>query len=150
MEKLDTILGYASQPPFDAALHDLDHAGRVEYLTVAPDDVARRRIRLSTDKGTDCAIALGRDQHLADGAVLRLDDTGAIVVRLSEREWLALRARDHAAALELGYFAGNLHWKVRFDGELLEVALEGPRQGYLDRLELMLTAGKVRLAGNDG
>lgn len=150
MELLDTILGFASDAPFDAALHDLGHAGRVEYLTVAPDDVARKRLRLRTDKGTDCAVALAREAVLADGAVLRLDPDRAIVVRLSERQWLALAARDHAAALELGHLAGNLHWKVRFDGTTLLVALEGPRQTYLDRLAPMLADGRVTETAANG
>ncbi len=149
MQVLNSILGFASEDPFDVAIHDLGHEGRVEYLTVSPDDVSRRRFRLTTDKGTDCAIALGRDEHLADGAVLKLDDDNAIVVRLTKREWLGLCARDHAAALELGYFVGNLHWKVRFDDQTILVALEGPQQTYLDRIELLMAEGKVRLARQD-
>lgn len=149
MQVLNNILGFASESPFDVAIHDLGHAGRVEYLTISPDDVSRRRFRLTTDKGTDCAIALARDEHLSDGAVLKLDAENAIVVRLSEREWLGLRARDYAAALELGYFVGNLHWKVRFNGQAIFVALEGPRESYIDRLELLMAEGKVSLAGLD-
>lgn len=149
MEVLNNILGFASDAPFDAAIHDLGHAGRVEYLTISPDDVSRRRIRLATDKGTDCAIALRREDRLSDGAVLKLENDHAIVVRLSEREWLGLEPRDTASALELGYFAGNLHWKVRFDGETMLIALEGPRKTYLDRLEALMADGKVSLARQD-
>ena len=149
MQVFDSILGFASESPFDEALHDLGHADRVEYLTISPDDTARRRMRITTDKGTDCAIALSRDQQLSDGAILKLGDDGAIVVRLAQRQWLTLEARDHAAALELGYFAGNLHWKVEFDGEILRVALEGPRQTYLDRLELLIQEGKAKVLAHD-
>ena len=146
---LNKILGFSSEGPFDVALHDLGHAGRVEYLTISPDDVSRRRFRLTTDKGTDCAIALERDQPLIDGAVLKFDDDIAIVVRLTERKWLGLHARNHAAALELGYFVGNLHWKVKFANQTILVALEGPRRGYLDRLEELMAEGKVSLADHD-
>src|SRR6056297_930938 len=111
-EVLDSIVGYASDPSLVDALHDHGHHGRVEYVVISPDDVARRRFRLTTDKGTDCAIALPRDEQLSDGAVLKLSEKGAIVVRLTERQWLSIEAPDKAAALELGYFAGNLHWKV--------------------------------------
>src|SRR5690606_30615032 len=118
--------------------------------SIAPEEVARRRFRLDTDKGTNCAIALPRDLQLADGAIVKLDEEGAIVVRLGERRWLPLMPRDTAAALELGYFAGNLHWKVRFDGGSILIALEGPRQTYLDRLEHLLAEGKVRVvSGHD-
>ena len=144
---LDTILGYASEPQFSEALHRLEHHDRVELLTIAPDDVARRRFRLTTDRGTDCAINLPREVRLSDGAILVLSDERAIIVRLSEREWLTLAAPNLSAALELGYFVGNLHWKVRFaEGQIL-VALEGPRQTYLERLEAMLAEGKVLIGG---
>lgn len=138
---LNSILGFASDASFADALHDLAHAGKVEYLTVAPDGVARRRFRLATDKGTDCAVALERDQMIADGAVLLLDEARAIVARLSKREWLTLDAPDTASALELGYFVGNLHWKVRFNDGLIHVALEGPRTTYLERIALLIAAG---------
>lgn len=144
------ILGFASERKFSGRLHDLGHEGKLEYLTISPDEVSRRRFRLKTDKGTDCAIALQRDQRISDGAIVRLDSDGAILVRLSERQWLALEPRDTAAALELGYFAGNLHWKVRFDGGSILVAMEGPRQTYLDRLEPMLEDGRARLVDDDG
>ena len=40
---------------------------------------------------------------------------------------------------KLGYHAGNLHWRVRFAGEALLVALEAPMDDYLARL-----AGLIR------
>lgn len=147
VEILDKIIGFASEPAYSDAIHDLGHHDRIETLTISHDDVARHRFRLTTDKGTDCAIMLERDQYLSDGAILKLADERAIVVRLSERKWLSLDAPDKATALELGYFAGNLHWKVRFDDGLIHVALEGPVQTYLDRLDLLLQAGKVSIVG---
>ncbi len=150
MQILSSILGYAADEPFDSALHDLSHAGKVEYLTISPDDTSRRRMRAITNKGTECAIVLNRDQQLSDGAVLNINDNGAIVVRLTQQKWLILEAQNHAAALEVGYFIGNLHWKVEFEGERLKVALQGPLQTYLDRLELLIKNGKVRaITDND-
>lgn len=128
------ILGFASEPELAERLHALDHAGRVEILPLEQQDVHRRRLRATTDRGTECLIALPRDQALGDGAVLVLEDERAIVVRLAEERWLALVPRDAVAALELGYFAGNLHWRVRFDGPRLLIALEGPEDDYLTRL----------------
>ena len=150
MQILSSILGYAADEPFDSALHDLSHAGKVEYLTISPDDTSRRRMRAITNKGTECAIVLNRDQQLSDGAVLNISDNLAIVVRLAQQKWLFLEAQNHAAALEVGYFIGNLHWKVEFEGERIKVALQGPLQTYLDRLELLIKTGKVRaLTEND-
>ncbi|MBL8534708.1 MAG: Urease accessory protein ureE 1, partial [Betaproteobacteria bacterium] len=75
--------------------------------------------------------------------VLLLEEDRAIVVRLDEPQWLALAPRDAAAALELGYFCGNMHWKVRFVGEYLHVSMEGPREDYLTRLDHLLADGRV-------
>ncbi|MEE8534438.1 MAG: urease accessory protein UreE [Kiloniellales bacterium] len=138
------ILGFASEPELAERLHALDHAGRVEILPLEQQDVHRRRLRATTDRGTECLVALPRDQVLGDGAVLVLEDERAIVVRLTEERWLALVPRDAVAALELGYFAGNLHWRVRFDGPRLLIALEGPEDDYLVRLSPFLEDRRAR------
>lgn len=148
MLRLDSILGFATDPAIAARLHDLDHDGKVEHIVLAGEDTARRRLHVTTDRGTECAVTLPRSERLANGAVLLLESDRAIVVRLKEEEWLALQPRDAAAALELGYFAGNMHWPVRFDGTTLRIALHGPVQSYLDRLEHLLRDGRVRRADN--
>jgi urease accessory protein len=66
-------------------------------------------------------------------------------VRTSEQNWLRLSPLTAGDALELGYLAGNLHWRVRFhDGDLL-VALDGPTAAYLARVDALIAAGKVRV-----
>ena len=75
--------------------------------------------------------------------MLALDENRAIVVRLQVERWLSLAPRDEAAGLELGYFAGNLHWRVRFEGPRLLIALEGPEEDYLARLEPLLRDGRA-------
>lgn len=144
--RITEVLGFASDPDLAERLHELDHVGRVERLLLGQDDVHRRRLRARTDRGTDCLIALPRDQALGDGAVLLLEPSHAVVVRLDEERWLPLEPRDAAAALELGYFAGNLHWRVRFGGARLLVALEGPEADYLARLQPFLDDGRARRA----
>jgi len=144
--RVSKVLGFASDAALAERLHALGHDGAVEYLVLAGDDVRRRRLRARTDKGSDCLIALPRDQCLGDGAVLVLDDEHAIVVRLAEERWLEVVPRDRAAALELGYFAGNLHWRVRFHGALLQVALEGPDADYIARLEPFLQDGRAMVS----
>jgi urease accessory protein len=43
----------------------------------------------------------------------------------------------------LGYHAGNLHWRVRFQGEVLFVALEGRPEDYTARLGEMISARRI-------
>jgi len=146
---LNHILGNASGGEMAEKIHRLSHAGNLEKIELSAADTARKRLRVTTDKGTDCAIALNRDLSLENGSVLLLDDARAIVVRMLETEWLRIAPADSAAALELGYFVGNLHWRVRFQGAVLEIALEGPEQNYLDRLAAHLEDGRARLIDNE-
>jgi urease accessory protein len=143
MPQLTEIIGFAAEPELAERLHDVSHRGGIEYLRIPPQDIGRRRLRITGDRGTDCAIALARDARLADGAVLLLEHDRAIVVRLGEQAWLRLRPADAAAAVELGYNAGNLHWKVKFDGAELLVAQDGPPALYTARLQPLLQSGRV-------
>ncbi len=149
MLQLTNILGYASDPDFSEQLHRLEHAGKVETIVLARAEAKRHRLRVTTDRGTDVAIALARAEALSDGVILYLDEDKAIVVRMKEEEWLTFVPRDASAALELGYTAGTLHWRVRFTPAGLAVAREGPEHTYLDRLRPLLTSGRIRKATDD-
>ncbi len=147
--RIHRVIGHARDVELAERLHRLEHEGRVEYLTLESHDMHRRRLRARTDGETECLIALPRDQTLSDGAVLALDEAHAVVVRLEVERWLTLAPRDASAALELGYFAGNLHWRVRFAGPRLQIALEGPREDYMARLRPMLQDGRTREIEDD-
>lgn len=141
---IERILGPRDQPELARAIHHLEHHGGVEMLAIAPADLPRRRFRATTDLGTDCAVALPRDVQLFDGAVLHLDERRAIILKVGEQAWLRVRPAA-GGGLELGYLAGNLHWRVRFeDGDLL-VALDHEREGYLARLAELLDSGRASI-----
>lgn len=144
MLMLTTIHGQMTDDALHERLHELSHNGAVETIRLERHDMQRHRLRVATDKGTSCAIALPRDVALEDGAVLEIDETHAIVVRAIEERWLELAPRDAKAALELGYHAGNLHWRVQFREGRLAVALEGPEQAYLDRLTMFFADGRAQ------
>lgn len=144
MLKITTIVGLASDDGLREALHDLAHRGAVETVRLERHDMQRRRLRATTDKGTPLAIALPRASALENGAVLLLEASRAVVVAAIRERWLHLVPRDTAAALELGYHAGNLHWRVRFREGRLAVALEGPEEAYLARLHAFLADGRAR------
>ena len=148
MIKIDHIAGTVTEPAIAEALHELEHRDAVEYVTLSPADTQRHRLRVMTDRGTECAIAVPRTQRLENGAVLLLEPARAIVVRMSDVQWLTLRARDAAAALELGYFAGNMHWKVEFEGDLLRIVLQGPVESYLERLSHLMQGGRIVRVGD--
>jgi urease accessory protein len=140
---IERVLGSRLAPAFSERIHELEHRGVIDLLMVPAADVARRRLRATTRDGADVAIALPRDQQLFDGAVLLIEPDRAIVVRVAEERWLRLQPRAIADAIELGYHAGNLHWRVRFEGEALLVALEAPTDDYLARLGALVAERRV-------
>jgi urease accessory protein len=150
MDVFTEILGSRDSPAIAEALHRLQHHDRVDEVTLPRADLSRRRLRARSRAGRDIAIALPRETPLHDGAVLELGPDRALVVRVEAEDWLRLEPADAATALALGYHAGNLHWRVRFDGATLRVALEGPVDRYTDRLRAFLENGRVTLAVESG
>lgn len=147
---VERVIGSRLDPDLSGRLHDLEHDGLVDTLALPPADLSRRRLRTTSVAGEDVAIALPREEALFDGAVLRLDAGGALVVRVDRQHWLRLQPRSIADALELGHHAGNLHWRVRFGGEALLVALEAPADDYLARLTPLLADRRVTASILDG
>lgn len=143
MEVFTKILGKADAPEYKAQVHRLSHAHALDVLHLSRADLSRRRLRATSDAGADVAIALPRDQQLYDGALLSLEPDRALIVRVETEIWLRLAAADQAAALRLGYFCGNFHWRVRFEGAHLLIAIETDLDTYLARLEPMLEGGEV-------
>ena len=143
MMLIDRVLGSRVEPAMAERLHRLEHRGRVDILALPTDELSRRRFRAKSEGGEEVAIALPRDQKLFDGAVLLVDDERALIVRVDKERWLRLEPRSLADAVELGYQAGNLHWRVRFQGEALLVALEAPVDHYLARLGALLEGRRV-------
>ncbi len=142
--RIEGIVGNADDPALHQALHRLTQSQRVEYIALGSDDISRRRLRVKTDKGNEFAIALSRQEKLFDGAVLLLDGNRAVIVRANATAWLVLQPLDTAAAIELGYCSGNMHWRVSFAGPVLRIALNGPKSEYLARLAPLLSAGRVK------
>ena len=144
MLKLLEVIGPVTDPVIADKLHHLEHHGRVEYISLSEEDTQRRRFRVVTDAGTECALMLDRSEQLYDGAVLLLSEQQAVVVRTQEPEWLRIQPRDTAAALEIGYFAGNMHWTVRFVGDFIDISMQGHAAGYLERLAPLLSDGRAK------
>ena len=137
------ILGNTSDPAFTEQLHELRHNGGVEYLLISEADLPRKRLRATTDKGTECVIALPRHVSLTQGAILALSDDRAIIIELDALPWMRLIPVNAAAALQLGFLAGHHHWRVRLVENHLDVALDQPKATYLTRIASLLSAGMV-------
>lgn len=149
MIQINHVLGHSHDSNLSGPLHDLSHHNKVEYIVLDHANLQRRRFRIQTDQGTDCAIAISRDNKLSNGAVLLLENDRAIVVKMAEDQWLSLKPNNLSTAIELGYFAGNMHWRVKFEDEQLKIALESPEEVYLDRLKDFFTQHKITRVNHD-
>ncbi|MGY6633013.1 MAG: urease accessory protein UreE [Alkalilacustris sp.] len=138
--RIEALAGTAAE--LHDLLHAMEHRGQLETVRIARSDAARRRMRLTTDRGRDIALALPRSARLEDGAVLHLDDALAIVARVDGGPRLRLVPADAEAALRVGWHCGNLHWKVDFRDGGIEVHMDGPETTYRDRLRDL--AGQAR------
>ena len=143
MLRIDRVLGSRLESAFSEEIHRLEHSGAVDVVNIPVADLARRRLLATTRGGEELAIALPRHQKLFDGAILLIDGGRAIVVRAATERWMRLEPRSIGDAIELGYHAGNLHWRVRFQGEVLFVALEGRPEDYTARLGEMISARRI-------
>jgi len=149
MIQINEVLGHSHDSKLSGQLHDLSHQNQVEYIVLDHANLQRRRFRTKTDKGTDCAIAISREKKLSNGAVLLLENNRAIVVKMAKDQWLSLKPKDLSSAIELGYFAGNMHWRVKFGKERLDIALESPEEIYLERLKGFFNKNKITRLNND-
>jgi urease accessory protein len=140
------ILGRAGEPRF---------AGRrVERLPVAWDEAGKRRLRRTTDAGTDVAIDLPRGSFLGDGAVLHDDGERIVVAERRPEPALLVRfdpgAPAHelvAQALRLGHAFGNQHVPVDVEGAEVRVPLTTSEEvARATVAALGLTAVRVEVA----
>jgi urease accessory protein len=146
MLRIGNVLGSRLETAFSEEIHRLEHRGAVDVVNIPVADLARRRLLATTCGGEELAIALPRHQKLFDGAILLIDSERAIVVRAATERWMRLEPRSISDAIELGYHAGNLHWRVRFQGDVLFVAMEGRLEDYTARLNAMISARRVSVS----
>lgn len=149
MIQIYKIIGHLHDSEINNKIHKLSHQGKVEYIELDHDNLKRKRFRAKTDKGTDCAVTLSRNQELSNGSVMFLEDDRAIVIKMTVDEWLSLKPIDITTAIELGYFAGNMHWRVKFENDYLHIALESPEEVYLDRLKELFNQNKITRINNE-
>jgi urease accessory protein len=149
MLRIGHIIGSRLEPAYSEKLHRLELRNAVDELCLSPDHLDRQELTATTCGGQDVAIALPRHERLFDGAVLLLDENSAVVVRAAGQRWLRLQPRSISDAIELGYHIGNLGWRVRFEGDVLFVAIQGRPENYVVRLGELIWSRRVGISVQD-
>jgi urease accessory protein len=140
------VLGSRLEPAFSEKISRLEHQSAVDEVELSGAELERFQFLATTRGGQELAIALPRHQRLFDGAILLLDDSRAVVVRAAGQRWLRLEPRSIGDAIELGYHVGKLGWRIRFEGEVLLVAIEGRAENYAVRLGELFWSRRVGLS----
>jgi urease accessory protein len=148
METFHGIVGHHSDEAIHDRLHALDAQGRVARIAVSKASMGRRRFRAFDSNGVEYGIALARTDLLRDGSVLFIDDERAVVIEGDDGETLDVRALTTQGAIQLGWHAGHLHWRVRFGADdIMTVLLDGPRDDYEARIREWLDNGSMEIVG---
>jgi urease accessory protein len=143
------VLGSRLEPTFSEKIRRLELRNAVDEVRLPAAALEQRELRIATQGGQELAIALPRHEKLFDGAVLLFDDDHAIVVREAGRRCLRLQPRSISDAIELGYHIGNLGWPVRFEGDVLFVAMQGRAENYVVRLGELIWSRRVGVSVQD-
>ena len=145
MRIYSNIIGEGDNSDLTKQIHVLEHKNLVDSISLNNSDLSRRRFTCMTAFGNKIGISLPRSVKLYEGAILDVCDTYCLVVKVEPELWLCLQAVSPAVALRLGYFAGNLHWTVKFDENLLWVAIAGSLDGYINRVYNVFTHSEVKV-----
>jgi len=132
---IHTIIGSYSDDEYHNLIHEMEASGTVDFLELSNIDLSRRRFRHKTRMGVELAVSLDRDIKLFDGAILEIKEKSAIVVKVKPEKWLKVRSKKAGLNLKLGYFAGNLHWAVRFADDSIFIEIQENSTEYKNRLE---------------
>lgn len=117
-------------------LHESAAYGKkVDYLEVTPEDAKRRRFRAETLDGLEINISLDRNTELKEGSLLYESDDYIVLLRIRSPSRLLLQPHTSHAALQLGFLAGHLHWKVQIHEDTLRVDVETEVAEYQARLD---------------
>jgi urease accessory protein len=143
------VLGSRLEPSFSERIHRLELHNAVDEVRLPAAALEQRELRVTTRGGQELAIELPRHERLFDGAVLQFDDDKAIVVREAGLRCLRLQPRSISDAIELGYHIGNLGWSVRFEGDVLFVAMQGRAEDYVVRLGELIWSRRVGVSVQD-
>ena len=132
---------------FTSAAKDTpEDSGETEILQLTRTDLAKKRLRRRTDRGTDVAVELERGT-LHDGDILK-DGGKSILVRQTPELVLGVRFSGEASAeslILLGHIIGNMHRPISIEGKTAYLPIQA--ESELETFENLLRAvpGRIEL-----
>ena len=109
----------------------------VEKMVISRAESERVRMRKSTDRGTDVALAMPAGTRLRHGDVVSLGDR-MIIIAIEPEKVAIVRLKDGDArtAVLVGHAIGNLHRPVKVEGNSIVLPIQS--DGEVDMLKRQL------------
>ena len=145
MKIYTSILGDIKDDKYQDHIHRCEHDQTLDLIEIKNTDVARRKFKAVSVKGYNVGIALPRNEKLCDGAILEYGNRYSLVLRTQPEDWIQIQPKNKGVALRLGYFAGNLHWTVKFEKDILWVAQTQELQTYISRINQAFSADEAQI-----
>lgn len=109
----------------------------VEKLSISRTESERVRMRKSTDRGTDVALAMPAGTKLRHGDIVSLNDKMIVISIEPEKvAVVSLKNADSKTAVLLGHVIGNLHRPVKVDGDTVVLPIQS--DGEIEMLRRQL------------
>jgi len=91
-----------------------DRARAVDRVVLGADDRLRRRVVLTTEKGTKLLLDFAQPMMLRDGDGLVLDDGSVVAVAGQAERLIEISAKVPADFVRLAWHIGNRHTDIQF------------------------------------
>lgn len=109
----------------------------VERMSISRTESERLRMRKSTDRGTDVALAMPAGTRLRHGDVVSMTDRMIVVAIEPEKVAVVrLKGGDARTAVLVGHAIGNLHRPIRVEGDRIVLPIQS--DGEVDMLKRQL------------
>lgn len=106
----------------------------VERVFLSSDDLVKRIQRVTTDHGNEVGIRLKDPIELIDGDILYMDDTKAIVLKVTADDLLVIRPNSIKQMGEIAHQLGNRHMPAQFEEQEMLIQYDYLIEEMLQRL----------------
>jgi len=118
----------------------------VEKIAISRAESERLRMRKSTDRGTDVALAMPAGTRLRHGDVVSLSDK-MIVIAIEPEKVAVVRLKDDDArtAVLVGHAIGNLHRPIKVEGDMIILPVQSDGEVEMLRRQLGQVASGIEI-----
>lgn len=115
-------------------IKDVEIQKQLEWVELEWEELNKRILRKKTDKGTDIAISLAKDESLHDGDILYENDNIQIVVRTKLEDVFVVSPKTMKEMGKAAFEIGNRHTPCLIEGNEIIVRYDHTLEKLLDEV----------------